>query len=414
MAGPSNAKGKGKRLHDQVVTDNATRSQSGTTPTGDSTPDSVDSDSTVKKNAPWKKKEYRDILEEGTEDGVSLIMEEVKDRVSDGGLSKERTALLKDLMHTRREDQKDARFKHEVFERLLSRLHMQNERGVSHELHGVLCPSAGILGDLNFEDETLRETYDNLVNQWDESWSQQPAILERFKTAKPDYCVGFFWKAFRDDQRKKLKLISSEGTTVMPTTRMYFPFLTCEVKAPLQPLEAAENQNGYSMLATIRSLVKLFRAAKREHTCSGHIMAFSMSYNHAQVLIFAYYPIVDGEKTKIFRRRVYRYSLSPDDTEDTAQAWNFIRNVYEIWSPKHLRRIREAIDAIDFNTPVPNTQNVPASLAQINDQNPTAPRHPDAMSVDNDSAAASASENQGSRPAPEQHTEQPSPKRTRR
>lgn len=273
-------------------------------------------------------------------------------------------------------------------------MHNYKEYGVSHELHAVICPPAGIFRDISFQDKTLRDNYDDLVNQWDEPWSNQPFLIPHFAVPRPNYYVGLSLTAFSADQRDKLSIISSGKTSFLLTSLMYFPFLTCEIKAPNEGIEAAENQNGYSMLVAVRAMVELFRAAKLEHTCSGHIMAFSMSYNHEWAYIFAYYPILDGAKTTIYRRKVYKYLLSPDDTDDTTRAWNFVRNVYQEWAPQHVSRLRRAIDAIDFSGPLTVTD-------------------ADVMSVDTD-RTVNANGDSRRRTTLEQHAEQRSPKRRRK
>lgn len=306
----------------------------------------------------YEELDHREILRLGADD-VCLIMDSDDDDFSDDEtetehrLIQESKMILQDLMQMRREGQPNARFHPEAVKSLLKRLHGENKRGIIQELHPVICPSAGVLRDINFKDKTLRERYDLVVNQWSEPWSNYSSLLPEFCVPLPDYCVGFSWKAFSKDQLGKLNIIADNRTSFKPTTRMYFPFLTCEVTSAFGPLGDAENQNGYSMLIAVRSIVELFRGAKTENTCSGHIMAFSMSYNHEMAYIYAYYPIVDGERTVVYRRKVYKSLLK--EMKDTTQLYGFFRNLYERWAPRLLSRLREAIDAIDINTASPGT-----------------------------------------------------------
>lgn len=373
------------------------RSQNGTTDQGESTQTQRTSSrtgSTAKATKFYRDKSYRTTLKNGV-DGVRLLMQDdIQLPHSRTGpkpsMVQESEDLLRKLMRMRRTKQPGPRFDSRAVTSLLQRLHSRNERAISHELYPIVCPPAGIVRDISFNDSTLQSRYDDLVDHWDEPWSNSPSLLPRLAVPRPDYCVGFSEEAFEDDQRAKLDTIASERTTFMPTSLMYLPFLTCEVKGKNDGIEIAENQNGYSMLVTVRATVELFRTAKLEHNCSGHIMAFSISYNHEQAYIYAYYPVLDGNKTTIYRRKVYRYQLAPDETEDTTRAWNFVRNVYEEWVPRHLPRLREAIDAIDPSVLFPEPD-------------------PELMSVDSDRGA-----NATGRAASEQPAGQRSPKRTRR
>lgn len=274
----------------------------------------------------YEELDHREILRLGADD-VCLIMDSDDDDFSDEEtetehrLIQESKILLQDLMQMRREGQPNARFHPEAVKSLLKRLHGENKRRIIQELHPIVCPSAGYFRDISFEDKTVRKKYDLIVHEWSEPWSNYPSLLPGFSIPRPSYCVGFSWDAFSEDQHDKLSIIADNRTPFMLTTLMYFPFFTCEVKSTNESLSDAENQNGYSMLIAVRSMVELFRDARAENTCSGHIMALSMSYNHEMVYIYAYYPIVDGERTVIYRRKVYKSLLK--EMEDTTQLYDF-------------------------------------------------------------------------------------------
>ncbi|OJD33788.1 uncharacterized protein BKCO1_27000117 [Diplodia corticola] len=392
------------------------QSQNGATEQEESASQPNGSRASDKRSPDYKKRSHREMLEYGV-DGVSLIMAEVKQNQSDADLKTESRTLLQTLTtHSRKKVSDEApggKFHQDTIEALLERMHMQNERGVAQEMSAVVCPSAGALGDRSSSDKKLKETYSYLVNLWDQPWERSVLAPVFTKPPQPDYCVGFSRKAFSQSQRDTLTIMASEKTTFMQANRMYFPFLTCEVKAPTESIEVADNQNGYSMLVAVRSMVDLFRAAKTDFTGSGHIMAFSISYNHEWVYIHAYYPILDGEETTIYRRKVYKYNLSPDETTDTRRSWNFVRNVYEIWAPRLRDRLRDAIDAVAFNMVHPSTQAASEPSAQSHVRRSTAPRDPDAMSIATD-GASNASPATTRRAASEHDTEGPAAKRPRR
>ena len=80
-------------------------------------------------------------------------------------------------------------------------------------------------------------------------------------------------------------------TYLMATTRMYFPFLTCEVKRGAAALDVADRQNAQSMSVAPRGLVVLFRYVKREKELDREIFTFSISHDHRSVRIYGHYPV---------------------------------------------------------------------------------------------------------------------------
>jgi len=50
---------------------------------------------------------------------------------------------------------------------------------------------------------------------------------------------------------------------------------------------------------TVRGIVELFRAVKREDKVNREILAFSVSYNHQPVRIYGHYPVITGKDTSI-------------------------------------------------------------------------------------------------------------------
>ena len=87
-----------------------------------------------------------------------------------------------------------------------------------------------------------------------EGWNS--AIPFHGTRPQPDYSVGFDRFAFTDQQMKKLKLFVGEvgsrlTTYFMGTTRMFFPFLTCEMKCGAVALDVADRQNAHSMTVAV-------------------------------------------------------------------------------------------------------------------------------------------------------------------
>ena len=133
---------------------------------------------------------------------------------------------------------------------------------------------------------------------------------------------------------------------------MYFPFLTCEVKCGAAALDIADRQNSHSMTHAVRAVVQLYKYAKWEEgfdwkkEVHREILAFSISHDDKAVRIYGYYPVLEDDRTTFYRHPIRDFSLTDLDGRDKWTAYKFTKNVYEIWMPKHLKRITKAIDAL--------------------------------------------------------------------
>lgn len=78
----------------------------------------------------------------------------------------------------------------------------------------------------------------------------------------------------------------------MAATRMYFPFLTCEVKCGVIALDAADRQNAHNMSIALKALVVFFKEMKREQELNREILTFSISHDHKCVRIYGHYPVI--------------------------------------------------------------------------------------------------------------------------
>jgi hypothetical protein len=167
---------------------------------------------------------------------------------------------------------------------------------------------------------------------------------------QPDYSVGFGRSAFTDNQLEKLKpfvgdIMDTYTSYFMATWRMYFPFLTCEVKCGAAALDIADRQNAHSMTLAVRAIVELFRYVGREQELDREILAFSVSHDHRAVRIYGHYAVIEGKGQKYYRHPIREFSFTELDGKDKWTTYKFTKNVYEIWMPKHFKRICSAIDA---------------------------------------------------------------------
>lgn len=259
-------------------------------------------------------------------------------------LAKNSENLLNQLK-SRRQKHTDPRYMLNSLKAKLRRLNGRPEVNVVHELQDLACPPAEGLADIYVDDDELGKKYRLFVESWGERWSKQIPTLGK-SAPRPDYCVGFSRNSFRHDQRVELDRNANATMTFRPTSLMCFPFLTCEAKA-LEPIDIAESQNCWSMLIAVRATVRLFETANLQDDINREILAFSVGYNNREVEVHAYYPILDGDTTIIYRREIHFSFLSPDrNSQDPWEGADLVRNVYEIWASKHLDRLHKAIDAI--------------------------------------------------------------------
>ena len=108
----------------------------------------------------------------------------------------------------------------------------------------LIVPSAQILA-------TYGATHlDHLFECVNEGWNT--AITFYGTRPQPDYSIGFGRSAFTEQQLKRLDpivgniLFDSKLTSFyMATSRMYFPFFTCEVKCGASALDIADRQNAW-------------------------------------------------------------------------------------------------------------------------------------------------------------------------
>jgi hypothetical protein len=183
--------------------------------------------------------------------------------------------------------------------------------------------------------------------------------------------VGFRRSAFTDEQLEKLKPFTGEIASLytsyfMGTWRMYFPFLTCEVKCGAAALNVADRQNAHSMTIAVRAVVELFRYVKRENELHREVLAFSISHDHSSVRIYGHYAIIEKDNTTFYRHPIKEFSFTSEEGKDKWTVYKFTKNVYDSWMPLQLKRICSAIDELPSDLSFDLSQ--AASFSQISQQ----------------------------------------------
>ena len=263
----------------------------------------------------------------------------------------------------------DTLFRDDRFEKTCESVQGRNEAMVVRDITPLICPSAQILRiygakHLDLLYESVNEAWSNM-NEYEGTLPQ------------PDYSVGFGLSAFTKEQLDKLKPFVGEPgfqvvTYFMATTRIYFPFLTCEVKCGAAALDIADRQNAQSMSIALRALVVLFRFVKREKELDREILTFSISHDHRSVRIYGHYPVIEGEKTTFYRHPIHEFSFTAQDGKEKWTTLKFVKNVYDYHSPKIHKLICSAIDDLPANISFELSQSAyfsqstPQSLPQSN------------------------------------------------
>ena len=279
--------------------------------------------------------------------------------------------LCRTLLETEQTVPQDSLFRDDLFKKTCRKIQDRNETMVIRDIGLLIVPSAQTLA-------TYGATHlDHLYETANEGWNSIFSFPLHKTRPQPDFSVGFGRSAFTQEQRNKLKpFVGEPGSKVityfMATTRMYFPFLTCEVKCGAAALDIADRQNAHSMTVAVRALVELFRSVKREKELEREILAFSVSHDHSSVRIYGHYPVIEGDKTTFYRHPIHKFDFTALDGKEKWTAYKFAKNVYDDWMPILHKKICSAIDdlpagiSFDLSQSASFSQPTPQSSQQSN------------------------------------------------
>ncbi|MCJ1449473.1 MAG: hypothetical protein MMC23_009993 [Stictis urceolatum] len=200
------------------------------------------------------------------------------------------------------------------------------------------------------------------INDWigDEigaEWSECATI--GIIRPKPDYTAGLQRKAFTKDEIQMLRNYASPLRPFLFTPELSFPFLICEVKNGYKGLNKAHRQNIHSASIAVRAIIELYKAAfsktdpDRVDELYGQVLVFTVSHNQNIAYLYGHYAVVaedTPEELEFYSYGIALFSLSLDEDNGRYKTYNFVRNVYEDFAPKHRERIKEAIAWISFAT----------------------------------------------------------------
>lgn len=252
----------------------------------------------------------------------------------------------------------DTLFRDDLFDETCESIQARNEAMVVRDISPLICPSAQVLRI--YGAKHLNYLFESVNEGWNSMAEFEGALPQ------PDYSVGFGRSAFTQEQLSKLRPFVGEPghklmTYFMATTRIYFPFLTCEVKCGAAALDVADRQNAHSMSMALRALVILFRWVGREKELDREILALSISHDHRSVRIYGHYPVIEENKYSFYRHPIHDFSFSAQDGKEKWTAYKFVKNVYDHHAPKLHKLICSAIDGLPVDINIALSQSGSAS-----------------------------------------------------
>jgi hypothetical protein len=301
------------------------------------------------KSAPYGNSNYPALLEAL---GNSYMDE------SELGITDASKALLEDLLKRECATPKETLFRDDVFHKACRNMRDQNEARIIIDFARLLTPSPENLAA--FGDTDLGVLIESVNAGWN---SCIPITSPR---PQPDFAVGFRRSVFSDDQLSKLQPILGgiESLSYFKATyKMFFPFLTCEVKCDTAGLELADRQNAHSMTLAVRAIVELFKLGKREKELHRELLTFSISHDHRTVRLYGYYPVFDGPKTKTHRHEIHIFDIASLNGKEKWTTYKFTVAVYH-HSLTLLQRILSIVDDLPPDFALQLTQQSEAQLSE--------------------------------------------------
>ncbi|KAI2470182.1 hypothetical protein F4781DRAFT_185783 [Annulohypoxylon bovei var. microspora] len=259
----------------------------------------------------------------------------------ESGFSATSKDICKMLLEGQQAFPNDSLFQDSLFQATCEAIRKANEARLVRDISPLIVPSAetfALRGDKHL---------DILIESVNQSWSSAILIIEDYP--QPNYSLGFRQEAFTESQLKRLESFAGElvdNSYFRATESIYFPFLSSQVGCGDMGLEIADRHNMHSMTIAVRGIVELYKLVKREKELNGEVLAFSISHSERKVRIYGHYAVDDGSQTSFYRHLLRRYDYTALNGRDRWAAYQFTRNIYDVWVPIHLRRICSVVDEL--------------------------------------------------------------------
>lgn len=240
-----------------------------------------------------------------------------------------------------------------LFQKTCRRLIGENESKVLLGISELIVPSAEVLTDQGAQHLSIIRESTNACWKLSITFINSPSTSVGSGSGprpQPDSTKAFNRNAFNKEQLRKLEPYLSdlltESSFFAATFRMYFPFLTCEIMCGESELRVADRQNAYSSSVLLLGLYKLFQLAGRERELHREINGFSVSHNAQHVRIHDHYVFINGNQMQIHQHVISDVIFAPSRGDQRWKAYKFVKNLYDLWLPKHFERLCSVIDVL--------------------------------------------------------------------
>ncbi|KAK5093856.1 hypothetical protein LTS08_008815 [Lithohypha guttulata] len=246
------------------------------------------------------------------------------------------------------------------------RVQKRNEARVYRDLTPLLVPSPELLWASGHQE--LEHVAEEISVEW-----------TRCKTLggprpKPDLAVGIAPSAFDEEEKAKLKNHTAFERATLFTDNIYFPFLLCEAKCGDEGISRADRQNVQSASVAVMAIIQLCRAVDETKVAdlSGQILVFSVSHDNLLVKLYGHFAIIAGEKLAFYRYPIASFVLNFEESQGRKRTHDFVREIYHSFYPAHLKRIRDALAAMDDPRNVAMTPGTSVEEDESQEQDPSA------------------------------------------
>lgn len=229
----------------------------------------------------------------------------------------------------------------------------RNEGKANRDITPILVPP--IIAMRTHSEKHLEHVVDEVNADWNMTYILAGPQI------RPNLALGLSNSAFSTAEIDRLSIYSSVDNWTNFTTYMLFPFLTCEVKCGREGLDQADRQNMHSSSVALRAILRIeheadkFRQKAQLDQLYGRVLVFSISHDQQDARLYGHFARITGNKWEYYRYSVKKYELRNPD--DVIAIHNFVRNVFRIHLPEHIKRIRDALAVF----PEPSTVSLLAS-----------------------------------------------------
>ncbi|KAK5093245.1 hypothetical protein LTR70_004888 [Exophiala xenobiotica] len=246
------------------------------------------------------------------------------------------------------------------------RVQNRNEARICRDLTPLLVPSPELLSICG------QQELEHVVEDIDTEWTRCKTLGG--PRPKPDLAVGIAASAFGEEELAKLQNHTAFERATLFTDNLYFPFLLCEAKSADVGISVADRQNMHSSSMAVNAIVQLCRAADEAQVVdlSGRILVFSVSHDNERVKLYGHFAIIDGEKMAFYRYPVASFVLNFEESQGRKRTHDFVREIYHSFYPAHLKRIRDALAAMDDPRNVAMTSGVSMDENESQELDPSA------------------------------------------